>query len=87
MTHMLHVTCHMSGCTIIFFYLDYLDFFVKLMDLVGGGSVINGATFSFFFSLFLHSGRVLHPMLPPFKIPTRAAIWEVEILGAVFWEV
>ena len=40
MCHVSHVTCHMSHVTYIYFFF----FFYKVVKLVGGGSVINGAT-------------------------------------------
>ena len=42
MCHVSHVMCHMSGvaCHIHFFLLLFSD---KMLELVGGGSVINGA--------------------------------------------
>ena len=47
--HMSHVTCHMSCVT---FYLFFL-FFEKVVKLIGGGSVINGATPSSLDAFFL----------------------------------
>ena len=38
--HVSHVTCHMSQVTCHYFYLFFSD---KVVKLVGGGSVINGA--------------------------------------------
>ena len=43
--HMSRVTCHMSRVTYIYIFFYFLFFFLyKLVELVGGGSVINGAT-------------------------------------------
>ena len=44
MCHVSRVTCHMSH---VFFFV----FFDKLVELIGGGSVINGATPSSLFSI------------------------------------
>ena len=45
MCHMSHVTCHLSHVKIFFFYIFFnpLNIFDKVVELVGGGSVINGA--------------------------------------------
>ena len=43
--HMSGVTCQVSGVTCHFFFLFFFD---KLVDLVGGGSVINGAYPNYF---------------------------------------
>ena len=45
--HVSRVTCHMSRVILFFFfYFIYLFFFFldKVVELIGGGSVINGAT-------------------------------------------
>ena len=46
--HMSHVTCHVSHDTIIF--SSSLD---KVVNLIGGGPVINGAYHVQFFGIFL----------------------------------
>ena len=50
MCHVSHVMCHMSCVTCHLWRVTYLFFFLsdKVVKLVGGGSVINGATLSSF---------------------------------------
>ena len=38
--HVSHVMCHMSPCNMSFFSSSFFD---KLVKIIGGGSVINGA--------------------------------------------
>ena len=63
--HVSHVTCHMSRVTCHFFLLLLLlsfSFFLdKVLELIGGGSVINGATPSSFLGM---ARRMTHPVQP-----------------------
>ena len=55
--HMSHVTCHLSHVTCHIFFC-YCCFFGKVVKLIGGGSVINGAYFEVPFNcLFAPTSR------------------------------
>ena len=66
--HMSRVTCHMSRvmCHFLFFIFFYLIFFPdKVVELIGGGSVINGATPSSFpYGLKMMSKNTLSELQP-----------------------
>ena len=57
--HMSRVTCHMSHFFYFFFFFFFSFFSDKVVKLIGGGSVINGASLSSFDSLYQELSHAL----------------------------